>query len=211
MDCQMPVLDGFEATREIRGVEGNQRRVIIVAMTANALQGERDKCVSSGMDDYLPKPVMIDALAAMLRKWRPQNGRHRGADATVGSRGLSDVNCVDHHRLKTLRTLSERQDPTMFGSVLRSYLKDVPERLARLRSATKLGDAGTVGDVAHSLKGLSGNIGAPVMMELSQGLQIMGHSNVLAGTDELIVKLEEEFVRVRNVLEHQYLPEDNSL
>lgn len=211
MDCQMPVLDGFEATQEIRKVEGSRRRAIIIAMTANALQGERDRCVAVGMDDYLPKPVMIDALAAMLRKWRPRNGTHRGGGLPGSSRVLGDIDCVDHHRLKTLKTLSERQDPTLFGGVLRSYLRDVPERIARLKSANRLGNAEAVGDLAHSLKGLSGNIGAPIMMELSQGLQIMGHSNVLNGTEELIVKLEEEFTRVRNVLEHQYLPDEKTL
>jgi len=71
MDCQMPVMDGFEATRRIRERERGSRRLPVVAMTANAMVGDREKCLKAGMDDHIPKPVRVDALHRALTRWLP--------------------------------------------------------------------------------------------------------------------------------------------
>jgi two-component system sensor histidine kinase/response regulator len=70
MDCQMPELDGYDATRRIRQLDGKVRRRIIIAMTANALAGDRERCLEAGMDDYIPKPVDIKILARVLKRWQ---------------------------------------------------------------------------------------------------------------------------------------------
>ena len=71
MDCQMPELDGYQATRAIREAEAPEARATILAMTANAMEGDRERCLAAGMDDYLPKPVTLDALREALRRWLP--------------------------------------------------------------------------------------------------------------------------------------------
>jgi signal transduction histidine kinase/CheY-like chemotaxis protein len=92
MDCQMPLLDGFETTRRIRDAEDGGRRLPIVAMTANAAEGDRERCLAAGMDDYLPKPIVRDALAALLRKYVPlpvQAGVAAGASLRTGTGAAS--------------------------------------------------------------------------------------------------------------------------
>lgn len=203
MDCHMPVMDGFEATRLIRRTEGSQRHRTIIAMTANALQGEKERCLEAGMDDFLSKPVVIDELAAKLRRWARRQA-DSAAPRAADKRTTQAVR-LDHTRLKHLRDLSVRHDQGMFERILHSFLEDAPERIITLWHALETGEAERFFTAAHSLKGISGNLGALAMMSLCEGLQTAGQSGMLAGAETMIRKVEEEFQHVKEELQETYL------
>jgi len=204
MDLQMPVMDGFEATRFIcRGLP-RDRRPVIVALTANALQGERERCLQAGMDDYIAKPVMLDDLSWVLRRCCGD-----ATEETQPERGESTERVsIDHGRLGYLKDLSRRQDPALFPRLLTSFLNDVPLQIQMIREAHTAGDHDEVLAAAHRLKGLSGNIGAGIMMEVSHGIQTAAHDADLESVPDLLAALEREFLRVRRILEAEYLSEE---
>jgi signal transduction histidine kinase/CheY-like chemotaxis protein/HPt (histidine-containing phosphotransfer) domain-containing protein len=203
MDCQMPVMDGFEATRDIRRVERTTRHTTIVAMTANALQGERERCLAAGMDDYISKPVMLEDLERALRKWC--SGASTRTDQAHPVAATARPAVLDRKRLEHLKELSKRTDQNMFFRLLTMFLEDAPARIRKMRDSLAQGDAEGVFAAAHSLKGLSGNLGAMTMMNLSQDLQALGQQGNLTGVEELLGRVESEFQAVRQTLESEYL------
>ncbi len=206
MDCQMPEMDGFEATREIREqeqsgglgpppVQSSRRRIPIIAMTANAMQGDREACLQVGMDDYVSKPVTSDALAVVFERWRP-----RTAQATVPAAAKIDGPTIDPLVFDGLRVLSDEDDPGFLSRIIGHFLADTPTRLTTLGAACRKGRAEDVQRIAHSLKGSASNLGA-------LGLARMCDQVVLAARDgletvpALLAELELEFQRVRGELE----------
>ncbi|MBP1657985.1 MAG: Hpt sensor hybrid histidine kinase [Bacteroidetes bacterium] len=203
MDCHMPVMDGFEATRLIRRTEGSQMHRAIIAMTANALQGEKERCLEAGMDDFLSKPVVIDELAAKLRRWARRQAE--SAAPRVADKRPTQAVRLDHTRLQHLRELGARHDQGMFERILHSFLEDAPERIITLWHALETGEAERFFTAAHSLKGISGNLGAMAMMSLCHTLQTVGQSGMLTGAETMIREVEEEFQRVKAELQETYL------
>jgi len=206
MDCHMPVMDGFEATRMIRRSEGKSPvHRTIIAMTANALQGEKDHCLEVGMDDFLAKPVMLEDLATTLRRWAPQSraGNH-SAPAKEEQPARQPLH-LDLTRLGHLRELGDKHDPGMFERIVRSFLDDAPERIITLWHAIEIGDAQKFFTAAHSLKGTSGNLGAMVMMAIAQELQVLGQSGQITEGETKVRQLEEEWELVKTELQQMVM------
>jgi signal transduction histidine kinase/DNA-binding NarL/FixJ family response regulator len=202
MDCHMPVMDGFEATRMVRRSEGKSHiHRTIIAITANALQGEKDNCLEVGMDDFLAKPVMLEDLAAILRRWSPRNraGNHHTPEKE--ERPVRQPQHLDQTRLGHLRELGDKHDPGMFERIVRSFLDDVPERIITLWHALETGDVEKFFAAAHSLKGTSGNLGAMIMMAIAQELQVLGQSGRIAEGETRVRQLEAEFELVKTGLQ----------
>ncbi|MCG7874217.1 MAG: ATP-binding protein [Candidatus Thiodiazotropha lotti] len=197
MDCQMPRMDGYEATEAIREREQNQglMRTPVIAMTANAMAGDRERCLAVGMDDYLSKPVKPAQLENMLRQWLPMEEMiYPGEDASLredqseasedtevdmSSEGLLEVGgdtsmtssgMIDRSVLEELYEIMEED----FVSVLESYLKSAPGLMLGIRDAVKSGDMEGLVKSAHPLKSSSANVGAMELSILARDLEFKG-------------------------------------
>ena len=200
MDVQMPEMDGYEATAEIRRREGADLHTPVIAMTANAMEGDREKALKAGMDDYVAKPVTPEELHAVLARWIT---RKETADAaTAGSHGRADQthteDPLDHAVIEGLRELG---DPEMLQELGGMFFDDANSALRALREALQGNDAHSVELVAHMLKGSSGNMGARRMSALCAQLEDAGASGDLSRAPQLLGDLEAEFGRVRPALE----------
>jgi PAS domain S-box-containing protein len=200
MDVQMPQMDGYEATARIRHREeaaGGAGRVPIIAMTANALAGDRERALEAGMDDYLPKPVTTEELDAALKRWISGEPAVK-PDGEPPKEESDGGELLDAAVLAGLRELG---DADLVADLAGMFLGDAESRLATLREALEGGDAEALERTAHTLKGSSGNMGATRMAAICAELQEIGASGDLGRVPELLARLEEEFWRVRPALE----------
>jgi signal transduction histidine kinase/CheY-like chemotaxis protein/HPt (histidine-containing phosphotransfer) domain-containing protein len=156
MDAHMPDLDGLQTTALIRRAEAGGRRTPIIALTARAMEGDRDRCLAAGMDDYLSKPVTVDDLRRVVGRWLP------------AGHAASPPFALDPLRLEDLRSLG---DDSFVRDLLRSWLDHTADDLDRLDAALRRGDAAALRTVAHRLKGGSGSVGAQAMAELCDRLE----------------------------------------
>jgi two-component system, sensor histidine kinase and response regulator len=208
MDVQMPEMDGYSATRQIRRreSESNGRRTPIIAMTANAMQGDREKALDAGMDDYVPKPVQREELAAVLERW-VHNSDEDGSTAVEAGEdsngGGTRGDPLDRDVLANLRDLQEVGEPDLLKELTELFLADVPLQIAVLRKVVEAGDIPSVERIAHTLRGSCGNMGARTMEALCAELEETARSGDLRAAQELISSLEEEFGRARLALEEE--------
>ena len=202
MDCQMPGMDGFRAATEIRRLEEqNGRHVPIVAMTANAMQGDRERCLEAGMDDYIAKPVRLEDLRTVVSRWRTD--RPLGATespSAVPTREETAEDCLDAAVLDELRDLSEGETDALLAQMVTHFVEETPEWLLLLRASLEERDWRTVRRIAHDLVGSSGNLGAHRLSRLADDMQARSQVGDVSGAAALLVHLEQEFVQVRGRL-----------
>jgi two-component system, sensor histidine kinase and response regulator len=209
MDVQMPEMDGYEATAEIRRREESEdghdgRHTPVIAMTANAMQGDREKALDAGMDDYVSKPVKVEELDAVLERWLLQGEEKVEPDTSaLGNRPVVPDGSVDHSVLKSLRELQEEGEPDVLKELIELFLEDLPPQFKALQEAEEREDAQSVERTAHTLKGSSSNLGAVRMAAICAELEEIGRSGDLATAPALISGLEAELGRVRAVLERE--------
>ena len=198
MDCQMPEMDGYEATAEIRRRERDKQHTIVVAMTAHALTGEREKCLAAGMDDYLTKPVKLQELGAMLRRW---------SEAAAGARGhpgnTNRTDPLDLEVLAVLRAYQGEGDADLATEVIDSYLADLDRLIPQMRTAARERNYQQLKQIAHALKGCSGSVGATGLVRLGQEIELMAARADAQTVELLIDRIATESQRVRDVLAAQ--------
>ncbi len=198
MDCQMPVMDGFEATRLIRAAESAKgRHTPIVALTAKAMKGDRDKCFEAGMDAYLSKPVDRDKLFALLLRFLENNPQSRGDN------GLFD-SPLD---LAILKDISQGE-LTIEREMIDLFQLEVRDHMEKLRKAVADSEVEAVEREAHSLKSICGNIGARNLYQHAYMLERLGHERNIDGCAMHLHKFKLEFERVLALL-REYLASEH--
>ncbi len=188
MDCHMPVMDGYEATAAIRGQAGGGARVPIVAMTANALTGDRERCLAAGMDEYVPKPVNLGDLDRVLSRWRPPVA----PDAPVDS--------VDADQLESLRAI-DGGDGDFLTALVESFLSSSVASLRELAAAAAVSDADALSRAAHRFKGEAATLGASGVAALCAKLETMTSPLDVAAAQAILVRAEGEMTTVRQRLQ----------
>ena len=206
MDCHMPEMDGYEATARIREQQrSTDSHIPIIALTANAMPGDREKCLAVGMDDYVHKPVQPETLMAVLQKWLGRSDL--GPDHSVASdTGVEDVTSSSPLNAETfgaLKKLSATTAPTLLIELIDTFLQDTTSHLQTLRKAAALSDTTALVQTAHALKGSSRYIGAQHLAAICQTLQQLGQDGCVMNAVAHIEQLADEFKRVREALEKE--------
>ncbi|MEI6149811.1 MAG: response regulator, partial [bacterium] len=203
MDVQMPVMDGFATTRRIRAgghvmdgryLSPSSTTLPIIAMTAHAMQGDREKCQESGMTDYLPKPVALQALAEMLDKWLPVATPVADADAAPCMlQGTSVWN-------RTAMLDRMMGDEELAHAVMAAFIEDIPKQMAGLRAALDREDAAAAERTAHTIKGAVANIGGEAVRALALEMENAARSGNLSVIRFRMSKLEEQIGQLTRVM-----------
>ena len=197
MDCQMPEMDGFEATARIREFEADATRTTIIAMTAHALEGERERCIAAGMDDYISKPVKLEKLKETLEKWLaplPSAPSDAQPEAVIVSPKNENHQSVDLSVINGFKDLQPPDAPDIVTELIELFLIDAENRTLLLKNAISDQETSVIKMQAHHLKGSSGNIGAKYLAMLCEKLE-----SKTSNAEQMQVLLSEIEAELREV------------
>jgi CheY-like chemotaxis protein len=216
MDCQMPLVDGFEATRLIRQREAavqesaaadppETRHIAIVALTANAMRGDRERCLAAGMDDYLTKPVRKEELKGVLDRWIPpsihsQVARAGGAEYSADGTDAEPLPVI-FDMAATLRNIGG--DMALLEELVELFLQRYQAMLESIRAALANKDQEAVEQAAHALKGTAGNLCASEVVLSAGQLEALGQLGTLIEGPIIYAQLEKAVLRLVRLLEER--------
>jgi two-component system sensor histidine kinase/response regulator len=195
MDMQMPVMDGLEATRRIRALEGDGPRTPIVALTANAMMGQLERCLEAGMDDYLTKPLDISRLQDVLDRFiaGPMSGPAESAAPTSVSK------CEDSVRARVLEIAGD--DAEFAGELIETFVQAGAQVLDEIRAAAKDNDAEALARAAHKLKGASANLHITNLSILALDVETRAKAGAAGDWTNDVMMIEAELGRVSRSLQ----------
>ncbi len=200
MDMQMPEMDGLEATRQIIARWQPEERPYIVAMTANAMEGDREMCLAAGMNDYVSKPVRVQSLVEALERGAAYNDIGSQAPGTPeGAAADPATALLDPKALDNLREVVGG-DPEFLAELIDTFLDDAPSLLADLRQGLAAGDAAEVRRHAHSLKSNGAEFGATALSQRCGQLEAMAKEGRLEGAESLLTQIEGLYQEVETAL-----------
>ncbi len=198
MDVQMPEMDGLEATRRIRRMSEPFRNIVIIAMTAHAMQGDREKCLEAGMDDYIAKPVTPEALSKVLYRWIPQKSlSHDSLEVT------SQI--YEKHPIWNKKALLERmmQDEQLVQTIVEGFLQDMPKQIKLLKSYVENGDTKLLERQAHTIKGAASNMGGENLWALAAKLEEEAKQGDTKEITQLLSALEQAYADLEATMQEK--------
>ncbi|HBB32101.1 MAG TPA: hypothetical protein DDZ80_05310 [Cyanobacteria bacterium UBA8803] len=204
MDCQMPIMDGYQATQVLRQREGTTRHTVVIGMTAYAMPGDREKCLEAGMDDYLSKPVMVKELKVMLQRWSFVVKGNLQADRSKSERQTDIRSSSDPVDWAHLQEISGA-DPAFQLELVKGFVKDGKNFLAEAKRAMAASDWVILANKAHQLKGASASVAVQSMSEVATKLHEQAQANTLKGTPELVDQLEQILEKIQGSVESKEL------
>jgi signal transduction histidine kinase/CheY-like chemotaxis protein/HPt (histidine-containing phosphotransfer) domain-containing protein len=210
MDCQMPVMDGYVATRYIRERERQSPsataspHIPIIALTANAMQGDRERCKAAGMDDYLSKPVKTDDLGRILQRWVPLSPSE---DSPASAPPQRETTKTDAGIFDAGRMLSNiGGDAELYDQLIRLFLDRHGAMVQDIQVAIDRQDSSALEQAAHSLKGTAGNLCAPDVVLLASQLEATGRLGSITEAPALLQQLDRKVQQLIDVLKRQIQP-----
>ena len=218
MDCQMPEMDGFEATRKLREWEGQQNvleRIPVIALTANAMEGDREKCIAVGMDDYMTKPFTLDQLGALLHRWLPVLAKENKSEyarqkeesdhpenGNDTEKKQDDIR-LDEAALEKIRKLQRDGQPNVVIKVIKLFLENTQKTISALESAISKGDNTGLQRAAYSLQSSCSTVGATDLARLCLELEDLGKSGKAGQAQSRLSVLEFEYDAVCTALQER--------
>jgi CheY-like chemotaxis protein len=203
MDVQMPEMDGIEATHHIRQEFSAKTQPRIIAMTANAMHGDREQCLAAGMDDYISKPFEVQELVEALRKCQTEVGRgYAPADAQTQDRLRSDqeTTILDPVAIKHLQATLGEQAAVMLPVLIETFFSDAVKLQEDARQAFEQHQTDTLRRAAHTLKSNAKNFGATALAQLCQELETCAKVGELQHVEELLLQIATEYPKVKTAL-----------
>lgn len=195
MDVQMPDVDGFAATKMIRALPEPKNKIPIIAITAHALIGDRERCIEAGMDEYVPKPMVAREIIRLIDHFL----KVTYTDDKKIKNDVYDSRLFDFGRLKEISL----GDETFEKDLLSDYLIDAEHKLQMLRDLHLSGDVQKIVDTAHTLKGSSYSVGAKLVGDESLGVELSAKNNDLENVEERLIKLAKSIRETREVLKNK--------
>ena len=194
MDCMMPVMDGYEATGEIRRkqLEDGLGYTPIIAMTANAIEGDREKCLAAGMDDYLSKPFQSQTLLTVLSKWLAIEVGVTQVDEPTAARE-ENLPVINQNTIKSLMAFENAGNPGFFSRIIELYTVNADQTLRKLEQAYSANDAWVIFQAAHALKSSSQQIGADSFAELCRIIETDARSGSFDASGRTLSNLKQQF------------------